>query len=178
MTETCALVKSEALRCPSPAETLTRVNAVLYKDTQRGMFVRLYYAILELQKRVLTCVSAGHNPMLLWRKPSNTCHLINPNGLALGIDKGPIFEKTLKEQTLQLSKGDRFVLYTDGVIESMNANNEQFGQNRFYLRAKELADQSSSDFLSQLMKEVGEHRGSTPQRDDMTLVTGRVADSP
>jgi hypothetical protein len=76
---------------------------VLYEDIKRGMFVTVYYAVLQLQKAVLTCVSAGHNPMVLWRKASNTCHLVNPNGLALGIDKGPLLEKTLKEQRVQLT---------------------------------------------------------------------------
>jgi sigma-B regulation protein RsbU (phosphoserine phosphatase) len=176
MTETRALVKSEAVGTLSPAETLRRVNPVLYKDISRGMFVTLFYAILDLRKAVLTCVSAGHNPMLLWRKASNTCHLINPNGLALGIDQGPLFEKTLREQKIQLQKDDRFVLFTDGVVESMNGKNEEFGQNRFYQRAKELADRSSSDFLMQLMQEVDAHQGSAPQHDDITIVTGRVSD--
>jgi sigma-B regulation protein RsbU (phosphoserine phosphatase) len=174
MTETRALVKSEAVRTLSPAETLTRVNRVLYHDIKRGMFVTVYYAILQLQKAILTCVSAGHNPMVLWRKASNTCHLVNPNGLALGIDKGPLFEKTLKEQKIQLFKGDRFALYTDGVIESMNRNNEQFGQNRFYLRVKQLADKSSSEFLSLLVTELEAHQGDAPQHDDITIVTGRT----
>jgi sigma-B regulation protein RsbU (phosphoserine phosphatase) len=134
----------------------------------------VYYAILQLQKAILTCVSAGHNPMVLWRKASNTCHLVNPNGLALGIDKGPLFEKTLKEQKIQLFKGDRFALYTDGVIESMNANHDQFGQNRFYLRVKQLADKSSSEFLSLLVSEIEQHQGNAPQHDDITIVTGRT----
>jgi sigma-B regulation protein RsbU (phosphoserine phosphatase) len=174
MTETRALVKSEAVRTLSPAETLMRVNRVLYNDIKRGMFVTVYYMILAIQKAILTCVSAGHNPMVLWRKASNTCHLVNPNGLALGIDKGPLFEKTLKEQKIQLFKGDRFALYTDGVIESMNDKHEQFGQNRFYLRVKQLADKSSSEFLSLLVNEVEAHQGQAPQHDDITIVTGRT----
>jgi sigma-B regulation protein RsbU (phosphoserine phosphatase) len=174
MTETRALVKSEAVRTLSPAETLIRVNRVLYNDIKRGMFVTVFYAILSLQKAILTCVSAGHNPMVLWRKASNTCHLVNPNGLALGIDKGPLFERTLKEQKIQLFKGDRFTLYTDGVIESMNDRQELFGQNRFYLRVKQLADKSSSEFLSLLVSEVEAHQGAAPQHDDITIVTGRT----
>ena len=174
MTETRALVKSEAVRTLSPAETLSRVNRVLYNDIKRGMFVTVFYMILSLQKGIMSAVSAGHNPMVLWRKASNTCHLVNPNGLALGIDKGPLFEKTLKEQKIQLFKGDRFVLYTDGVIESMNRNSEQFGQNRFYLRCKQLADKSSSEFLSLLVSEVEAHQGEAPQHDDITIVTGRT----
>jgi len=147
---------------------------VLYHDIKRGMFVTVYYCILQLNKMLLTCVSAGHNPMVLWRKASNTCHLVNPNGLALGIDKGPLFDKTLKEQKIQLFKGDRFALYTDGVIESMNKNSEQFGQNRFYLRVKQLADKSSSEFLSLLVSELEAHQGEAPQHDDITIVTGRT----
>jgi sigma-B regulation protein RsbU (phosphoserine phosphatase) len=174
MTETRALVKSEAVRTLSPAETLIRVNRVLYNDIKRGMFVTVFYMILALQKGILSCVSAGHNPMVLWRKASNTCHLVNPNGLALGIDKGPLFEKTLKEQKIQLFKGDRFVLYTDGVIESMNSQHEQYGQNKFYLRTKQLADKSSSEFLSLLVNEVEEHQGDAMQHDDITIVTGRT----
>ena len=174
MTETRALVKSEAVRTLSPAETLNRVNRVLYHDIKRGMFVTVFYMILAIQKAILSCVSAGHNPMVLWRKASNTCHLVNPNGLALGIDKGPLFERTLKEQKIQLFKGDRFVLYTDGIIESMNSKHEQFGQNRFYLRSKQLADKSSSEFLSLLVNEVEQHQGNAPQHDDITIVTGRT----
>ncbi len=174
MTETRALMKSEASRTLSPAEALGRVNRVLYNDIKRGMFVTMYYVILSLQKAVLTCVSAGHNPMVLWRKASNTCHLVNPNGLALGIDKGPLFERTLKEQKIQLFTGDRYVLYTDGVIEAMNSNQELFGQNRFYLRTKQLGERSSSEFLSLLVNELEAHQGGAPQHDDITIVTGRT----
>jgi sigma-B regulation protein RsbU (phosphoserine phosphatase) len=174
MTETRALVKSEAVRTLSPSETLIRVNRVLYNDIKRGMFVTVYYMILSLSKSILSVVSAGHNPMVLWRKASNTCHLVNPNGLALGIDKGPLFEKTLKEQRIQLFKGDRFVLYTDGIIESMNPQKEQYGPNRFYLRVKQRADRASSEFLSLLVQEVESHQGQAPQHDDITIVTGRT----
>jgi sigma-B regulation protein RsbU (phosphoserine phosphatase) len=174
MTETRALVKSEAVRTLSPVETLTRVNRVLYNDIKRGMFVTVYYAILEIQKAILTCVSAGHNPVVLWRKASNTCHLVNPNGLALGIDKGPLFDKTLREQKVQLFKGDRFTLFTDGVTESMNGTNEQFGSNKFYLRVKQLADKSSSEFLSLLVSDLEAHQGAAPQHDDITVVTCRT----
>lgn len=178
MTETRALVRSEAMRTLSPAETLSRVNRVLYQDIPRGMLVTAFYAILEPKTSLLTCVSAGHCPMVLWRKASNVCHLVNPNGIALGVGKGPLFDKTVKEQKIQLAGGDRFALYTDGVTQSRNRNKEEFGQNRFYLRVKQLADRSSSEFLSGLSKEVETHQGEAPQEDDMTIVTGRVLRSP
>ena len=172
-TETRALVKSEAVRCPSPAETLSRVNRVLHNDVKRGTFVTMYYAVLDVRARLLTCASAGHNPMVLWRKSSRTCHLINPNGLALAVDKGPLFEKIIREQKIELSRGDRFTVYTDGVIEAMNPSNEGFGQNRFYLRLKQLSEEPSSDLLNRIMEEVDRHLGSASQHDDMVMLTGR-----
>lgn len=174
MTETRALMKSEAVRTLSPAEAISRVNRTLYNDIKRGMFVTLFYMILSLPKRILTVTSCGHNPMVIWRKSTNTCHLVNPNGLALGIDKGDFFDKTIKEQRIQLYDGDRFVLYTDGVVESMNAANELYGQNKLYVRVKQLAEKSSSEFLSILVNDVESHQGDAPQHDDITIVSGRV----
>jgi sigma-B regulation protein RsbU (phosphoserine phosphatase) len=173
MTETRALMKSEGSRTMSPGEALARVNRMLYNDIKRGMFVTMFYMVLSIRRAILTVTSAGHNPMVLYRKQTNSCHLVNPNGLALGIDKGPLFERTIKEQKLQLMKGDRFVLYTDGVVESMNEQHEQLGQNRFYVKTKQLAEKPSSEFLSHLVQTVETHQGQARQHDDITIVTGR-----
>ena len=56
----------------------------------------------------------------------------------------------------------------------MNSQHEQYGQNKFYLRTKQLADKSSSEFLSLLVNEVEEHQGDAMQHDDITIVTGRT----
>lgn len=178
MTETRALMKSEGVRTLSPAEALTRVNRVLYNDIKRGMFVTMFYMVLSIRKGVIIVTSAGHNPMVLWRAGTNSCHLVNPNGIALGIDKGPLFEKTVQEQKVQLYVGDRFVLYTDGVVEAMNAQEQVFGANRFYVKAKQYADRGSSEFLSLLVQDLQAHQGSAPQHDDITMVTGRVTGTP
>lgn len=174
MTEARALVRCEALRTLSPAETLIKVNRFLHADLKRGMFVSLFYGVLDVPKGTLNLTSAGHNPMVLWRASSSTLHLVNPGGLALGIDKGPLFEKVIKEQKLQLFKGDRFVLYTDGAVEMMNADSQPFGQERFYMTIKSIVDRSSNEFISLLVKAIEEYQGEAPQHDDVTLVTGRM----
>jgi sigma-B regulation protein RsbU (phosphoserine phosphatase) len=173
MAETRVLIRNEAQRTLSPAELMTKVNSFLNKDIKRGMFVTAFYLILNSKKNNLTLTSAGHNPMVLWRKSTNTCNLVNTGGLALGIDKGPLFERCIREQKLQLYEGDRFVLYTDGVIESMNENNEQFGQPDFYRSIKELAEKDSTEFINLIVDRVEKHQGNAPQHDDITLVTGR-----
>ncbi len=173
MTMTRTLIRSEAPRTLSTAETLIRVNRFLAQDIKRGMFVTVMYMILSPQRGTLSVTSAGHNPMVLWRNASNTCHLVNPNGLALGIDKGPLFERTIKEQKIQLFRGDRFVAYTDGVIESMNNQSEMLGPNRVYLLVKQLAEKGSSEFTSLIAKVLEEHQGEADQHDDITMVTAR-----
>jgi sigma-B regulation protein RsbU (phosphoserine phosphatase) len=178
MTETRALMKSEGTRGLSPIETLGRVNRVLHEDIKRGMFVTMFYAVLEVSTGISSTTSAGHNPMVLWRKATNTCCLVNPNGLALGIDRGPLFEKTLREQKIRLDPGNRMVLYTDGTIEAMNAADEQFGKNRFYHLIQQLADKGSSEFLHFLVKAIQEHQGDAPQHDDITIVTVRRNSAP
>lgn len=171
MTETRALMKSESVRTLSPAETLMRVNRVLYNDIKRGMFVTMYYMVLSIRKGTLVVTSAGHNPLVLWRAATNTCHLVNPSGLALGIDKGPLFENRIKEQKIQLQPGDRFVQYTDGVVEAMNEEYAPYGTTRFYQKTKQLASRGSSEFISLLVKDLEAHQGEAAQHDDITIVT-------
>lgn len=173
MTETRALFKSEAKRSLSPRETLVRVNQTLYEDIKRGMFVTVFYMILNVPRNVLQVTSAGHNPMVLWREKTRSCHLVNTGGLALGIDRGKLFESGLQEARLQLRQGDRFVLYTDGVVETMNGRSEMYGDDRLIRQTAKTAGLTSSEFISLLVKDLENFQGEAPQNDDITIVTGR-----
>jgi serine phosphatase RsbU (regulator of sigma subunit) len=109
--------------------------------------------------------------MVLFRARTGQYELVNPAGIALGFDKGPIFNRTIKEQTLQLYKGDLVVLYTDGVVEAMNEKHEEFGDERFYRWVQANARGKSRDFVRLLLHELEEHRGKAEQHDDITVVT-------
>jgi sigma-B regulation protein RsbU (phosphoserine phosphatase) len=167
MTEFRALLKSESRGALSPAETFARVNRILCRDIPRGMFVTSFYAVLSHKAGTMTCVSAGHQPMAAWDRASQSFRLVDPHGIALGIDPGALFERTLREETVRLSRGDRFVLYTDGLVEAMN-------QDLLHSHLTRMAEESSGDFLSLLMKEVDRHIGSGPKRQDIAILTGRV----
>ncbi|MHC4607914.1 MAG: PP2C family protein-serine/threonine phosphatase [Planctomycetota bacterium] len=174
MTETRALMRSEGSRTMSPAEALIRVNRHLHRDIKRGMFVTAFYLVLSVQKGIITVTSAGHNPMVLWRSASDACLLVNPNGLALGIDRGPLFEKTIQEQRIHLGQGDRFVLYTDGVVETMNEQKEVVGQEWFYMFSKKMAQTPSDEFIGAMVNELKKYQARAPQHDDITVVTART----
>lgn len=177
MTETRALLRSEAGRSRSPAEVLRRVNRLLHPDLRRGMFVTALYALYERRTRTLTVSGAGHPPAILWRRASASLHLIRGGGLGLGIDKGPLFDKAVREHRVELAEGDRLVLYTDGIPESMDADEREFGQDRLCERVRLSAGASTSQFIDSLLADLAAHRGDAPQHDDITLVCARVTAS-
>ncbi|MCX7702613.1 MAG: PP2C family protein-serine/threonine phosphatase [Planctomycetota bacterium] len=154
---------------PVARETVISLNRVLSRDIKGVMFVTLMYLVLNVHTLTIQVVNAGHNPLILWR--DGVSRLINPKGIAVGLDLGPIFEANLKEDLIQLQKGDRIVVYTDGVVEAMNEKGEEFGEERFLEIVEENADKPSSEFINQLISALRVHQGKAEQHDDITVVT-------
>jgi serine phosphatase RsbU (regulator of sigma subunit) len=175
MTMARAFIRMEAERAgnTSPADTLTKANKMLAQDIKKGMFVTALYCILNKRTHEVRVASAGHNPLIVWRAAVNEVRLVNPNGMALGIDKGPLFEKSIKEEVLALRPGDRLVAFTDGTVEAMDEANQEFGDKRFYMMVRDLATRDSNQMLNLLVKALDEHKGDALQSDDITIVTLR-----
>jgi serine phosphatase RsbU (regulator of sigma subunit) len=175
MTMARAFIRMEAERGknPSPADTLMKANRMLAQDIKKGMFVTALYCILNKRTNEIRVASAGHNPLVVWRAATNTVELVNPNGIALGFDKGPVFERTVKEVTISLGHGDRIVAFTDGTVEAMNSANQEFGDDRFYRLIRDLAPRDSNQMLNLIVKALDDHKGNAPQSDDITIVTLR-----
>ena len=158
----------------SPADVLAKTNYHVARDIKRGMFVTAMYALVNVRSKQMTVASAGHNPMYLWRQATGTIEQIRPNGIALGFDKGPIFDRTIREQKLQLQHGDRVLLYTDGVVEAMNEAHEEWGDDQLLSYMKQHATLKSKDFLRVILKALDVHKGKAEQHDDITLTTFRI----
>ena len=158
----------------SPAAVLSYTNHHVARDIKRGMFVTMVYAILDVRSATMTIASAGHNPTCVWRNATRKVELVRPNGIALGFDKGPIFERTIREQKIQLDVGDRVVFYTDGVVESMNEKREEYGDDKFYDWVAQHAELPSNEFVRLLSQELDRHKGRAEQHDDITVTTLRL----
>jgi serine phosphatase RsbU (regulator of sigma subunit) len=171
MTMARSLVRLASVRNISPADTFKKVNRILAKDIRRGMFVTAAYMVLNVKTRQLKVASAGHNPVVLYRAATGENELLKPAGIALGFDKGTIFDNHIKEVEVQLQPGDRIVTYTDGVNEAMNTASEEFGDDRFYDLVKKHAKKSSKDFVDAIVGALDEHRGRAEQSDDITITT-------
>lgn len=158
----------------SPKELLTKVNPIVVRDILPGMFVTVYYAVVNMPEKKVTCACAGHNPALLWRSKTKTCAFTQKGGMPLGIMAGKAFENTVKEETIQLEVGDRLTLYTDGVVETKSPSYEDFGDDRFINIINKLAFQPSQVFINQIMHALTSFQSTAMQNDDITLVTIRA----
>ncbi len=173
MTMVRSIIRYESRGLLSAGETLKRVNRLVASDIKRGMFVTAIYMIIDITTGETTMASAGHNPLIYWSGKEQTCRLINPGGMALGLDRGLAFNEAMREVTLQLATGDRLVAYSDGIVEAMNEQDEEYGDDRFLAACQRLAALPSEEFVTGVVEEVRMHQGGAEQHDDITLSTLR-----
>jgi serine phosphatase RsbU (regulator of sigma subunit)/anti-sigma regulatory factor (Ser/Thr protein kinase)/transposase len=154
------------------AEVLDRVNRFVTADMKKGMFVTMFYVVLDSRERILSYASAGHNPMVLYRAATAETFFLKPAGFPVGIDlpDASLFAQTIQVERVALEQGDLLVVYTDGVTEAMNAQMEQFGTPRLLAAVRHHAHLSPQEFCLQLERELADFTGDTPQSDDITLV--------
>jgi serine phosphatase RsbU (regulator of sigma subunit) len=155
------------------ADTLKETNKLIAKQIKRGMFVTAFYAILDENTGTLTYASAGHNPMVIYRAATKAYELGTGKGIALGFNEGPVFDKTIQETRTTLAPGDMMVLYTDGFPEAMNAENQEFGEERFYSLIGQYGQTDVRTCLAKLVEAVAGHRGDAEQSDDLTIIAVR-----
>jgi phosphoserine phosphatase RsbU/P len=124
MFATRAILRSLAPLYSSPAETLEHLNRALAEDLPSGKFVTMVYGVLDAGSRTLTLASAGHlHPLLINSHCSSFLELDTGLPLGLGASSYP-------QCTVTFSPGTRLLLYTDGITEAMNSNEEEYGSDR------------------------------------------------
>jgi serine phosphatase RsbU (regulator of sigma subunit) len=165
-------LRGEARNKQSPAQVLGLVNEFVMDDMKKGMFVTLFYLVLDAHKREIRYACAGHDPLVLYRAATHKTYLLKPRGFPLGIqlaDRGQ-FSRSLTEEKVHLSKGDILVAYTDGIIEAMNDRREQFGMDRFLGLVRQHHALPAKEFVEKVKDAVVAFTGAAPQFDDITLV--------
>jgi len=172
MTMIRTALRLEARGNYSPTDILTRVNLFVTDDVKRGMFITIFFITLDSARRTISYASAGHNPMILYRKDSGSCYFLNTRGMPLGITlpEGVSFEESLEFDRLQLKKDDMLIVYTDGITEAMNKLGEQFGNERLVGFIKANSELAPEEFTKKLDVELARFTGGAPQNDDITLV--------
>ena len=147
-------------------EIFTKANEKLCENNESGMFVTAWMGILDIPSGKMQFANAGHNPPLLKRANGSFEYLKTRAGFVLaGMDgiKYRIGE-------LILSSGDRLFLYTDGVTEATNSENELYGEERLLAFMNQNVGVKSSDLLPKLKANIDEFVGEAPQFDDITML--------
>jgi len=170
MAMTRAVLRAVAPGQSSPAKILARANHILAKDLKPGSFVTLCFLAVDVVGRSVTVGRAGHNPLLVHHSESGRSEFLSPGGIALGFDPGPLFERTIKEVSFPLAKGDVVVAYTDGVVESMNPDREQYGNDRFKALIAAHAKGTAAEIIQALVADLDLHQDTAPQHDDISVV--------
>ena len=164
------LIKSFAESGLPVHEVLTNVNTQLCVNNEAGMFVTAWMGILDLKTGIIKFANAGHNPPLVKHKNGTYEYLKGKvNFVLAGMDM-----VRYKEQELQLQPGDKIYLYTDGVTEAHNSQNELFGEERLLESLNSTKGMSVEEICKKVKKDVDAFVSDAEQFDDITMLCVRL----
>jgi sigma-B regulation protein RsbU (phosphoserine phosphatase) len=170
MALTRSVVRASVGRASSPADGIAHANRLICADSTSGMFVTLFYALLNPATGEFTYVNAGHNPPLLckYSDPADQGQLIQlaRTGMVLGVFEGASFE----QHTLRLNPGDLVLLYTDGVTDAIDAHLQSFGMERLQRLLLEHQYASAADVIFALTQAIDDFAGCAAPFDDVAMV--------
>jgi phosphoserine phosphatase RsbU/P len=151
-----------------PARVLTGLNQALCGKFQ-GHFVTAAYVFVDTVKQTLCYAGAGHPPLILWDSSAGETRELVENGLVLGYFP----DATYTSVEIHFREGDWSALYTDGILETTNLSEEEFGVDRFKLYLQTHHDLSSGQFVDGVLDELSRWSDSASGRereDDITLL--------
>jgi sigma-B regulation protein RsbU (phosphoserine phosphatase) len=174
MAVTRTLLRATASRGLAPSECLASVNDVLCGEDAGALFVTCCYGVLDTRTGSIEMSNAGHNPPYVLRADGTLDATPQTGGFMLGMFAGTPYAAG----SLQLAPGDSLVLYTDGVTEAVDTNDDQYGEERFEAclrRAAANGRASAKEIVEAVTEDVALFSGSAPQADDTTLLVVAMA---
>jgi len=160
------LLRTFAQQYPNaPTEVFRKVNDRLFEDSRADQFVTVFYGVLDPATGRFEYCNAGHNPAFLIRT-EGVVETLTRTGTALGAME----ELTWKSASVNLQKGDKLILYTDGIVEAQNKDGEFFGE-ELLKQAIKGNDASADAIQYQVMDQLTDFVSGADQFDDITMLT-------
>ena len=163
------LIRATGIRGGSPSDCLTYSNKLLAAESVNCMFVTVFYGILDLTTGEVSYCNAGHNPPYVLKKNGEVTPLPMSQDPMVGAIDGIEFHQS----TLQLEHGDSLVMFTDGVTEAMNINNEEFGETRLEDTLEDVTMHNCQQMIEAIKSDVAAFVGEAEQSDDITVLALR-----
>lgn len=158
-------LRTVAAKNGEPAECMAEVNRILLADKASSMYATCFYAILNTRTGELRFSNAGHNPPYLVRGDGAVEELPQDGGPPLGL-----FAGVYAGGVTALQPGDTLYLYTDGVPEAMNADEEDYGDETLAAALRELSSHSPRELIADVHARISAFVGDAPQSDDITMI--------
>ena len=160
------IIKSYAESGMSVEEVFTLANEKLCEGNDAGMFVTAWMGILNIRNGKVLFANAGHNHPLVKHSDGTFEYLKSRAGFVLAGMEGVRYRKN----ELVLEPGDAIYLYTDGVTEATDLNEELYGEDRLHSILEKYKDESMEVICSEIKKDVDLFAGEAPQFDDITML--------
>ena len=171
------LIKSSLQNGMSPGEALASVNSQLCEGNDQGFFVTVWTAVLEISTGECSAANAGHEHPALCRAGGSYELVIYRHSMPVGT----VPDIPFKEHSFQMNPGDSFFVYTDGVAEAANEQNELYGTERMLRALNSEPDAPPEQVLETLMRDIDRFVDGAEQFDDITMLCFRYigsSDSP
>jgi len=165
-----------AVREGEVARFVTELNDSMYRLTPSNRYATIFFGVVDLSSQTLHYVNAGHNPPLLFRNGTSTAHCGSPaeslqdGGLPVGL----FARSQYRSQRVFLHDGDVLVAYTDGVVEALNPQREEFGEERLSDIVRSSFSLSAAEISKEIADRLQSFMAGGPQWDDITLLVMKV----
>ena len=160
------VINNLAMQGLSPAKVLEKANEIICSSNDEGMFVTVWFGVLEISTGKVTAANAGHEYPVIRKAGGDFELLKDKHGLVIGGMKGMRY----KEYELQLENGGTLFLYTDGVPEATNSQEELFGTGRLLEAMNRHKEHDVTTLLSDIKYAVDDFVGEAEQFDDLTML--------
>jgi phosphoserine phosphatase RsbU/P len=154
----------------SIAQIMNEANRKLIEYLEEVCYATVFLASYEKSKHLLTYVCAGHDKPYIINQHDFEEVKLEKSDVIIGVFENIRYNK----HEYVMNKGDRLVLYTDGLIDAYNKNKEHFGQERLYDTISKFKHVPLRKFNEEIIKEIQHFIKGTPQHDDMALVVLEV----
>ena len=165
-----ATLRGQTLHEIPVKERLKRSNELLYRSTDPEKFATLFYGVLDFQHSTFTFSNAGHENPFLFKRGGGVLRLV-AGGTVLGVlDQFPY-----EEEVVPFDEGDVLVVFSDGITEAFDLEDNQFGEARLEEVLRACMEAPAASIIDTVVAAVKEYAGEAPQADDLTLVVVKRA---
>jgi sigma-B regulation protein RsbU (phosphoserine phosphatase) len=166
-----ALREEEILNLANPAWLVSQVNSELWRECrQRGSFVSLLYMVIDRIGGKLTYTSAGHQPAVLVKRKNRDSETLSDSELLVGVER----EREYTQSSLDLSRGDLILLFTDGVVETLNSKQEEYGTKRLIEVLEKNSQLDLPKLLLKICQDLNKFNRGKNFKDEVSMIALKI----